>query len=56
MDIIVHLLEKLFCICDTNMAFKPISRLWSTKGVIMGQVGDMAFLPGQKTHITKSCG
>ena len=48
------------------MAFKHISFLWSEKGVIMGHmalllgqkpispghVGDMAFLLGQKTHIT----
>ena len=30
------------------MAFKHISRLWSAKGVIMGHMGDTAFLPGQK--------
>ena len=34
------------------MAFKHISLLWSAKGVIMGQVGDTAFLPVQKAHIT----
>ena len=36
------------------MAFKHISFLWSTKGVIMVHMGDTAFL--QKTHITRSCG
>ena len=36
------------------MASKHISLLWSAKGVIMGHVGDMAFLPGQKIHITWS--
>ena len=34
------------------MAFKHILLLWSAKGVIMGHVGDTAFLPGQKIHIT----
>ena len=38
------------------MAFKHISLLLSAKVVIMGHVGDMAFLPGQKTHITRSRG
>ena len=33
------------------MAFKHISLLWSAEGVIMGHVGDTAFLLGQKTHI-----
>ena len=42
-----------FCICDTNINFKHISLLWSAKGVIMGHVGDTAFLPMQKTHITR---
>ena len=40
----------------TNMTFNHISVLWSAKGVIMGHVGDTAFLPGQKTHITRSRG
>ena len=30
------------------MAFKHISILWNVKGVIMGHVGDTAFLLGQK--------
>ena len=34
--------------CDTNNALKHISLLWSTKGVIMGHLGDTAFLPRQK--------
>ena len=39
------------------MAFKQIPLLWwSAKGVIMGHVGNTAFLFGQKTHITRSCG
>ena len=38
------------------MAFKHISLLWSAKGVIMGHVGDIAFLSRQKTHITRSHG
>ena len=38
--------------CDSNIAFKLTSLLCSAKGVIMGHVGDTAFLPGQKTHIT----
>ena len=38
------------------MAFKHMSLLWSAKGVIMGHVGDMPFMPGQKTHITRSRG
>ena len=40
------------CICDTNMAFKHISLLWSAKGVIMDHVDDTAFCPGKKKHIT----
>ena len=38
------------------MAFKHISLLWSAKSVIMCHVGDTAFLPVQKTHITRSRG
>ena len=45
-----------FCICDTNMALKQITLLWSAKGVIMGHVDDTAFLPEAKTYITRSCG
>ena len=38
------------------MAFKHISLLWSAKVMIMGHVGDTAFLQGQKTHITRPHG
>ena len=49
--IMPHLAELLFCIYDTNMAFKHISFLWSEKGMIVGHMGDTALLLGQKTHI-----
>ena len=35
-------------LCDTNMAFKHITFLWSAKGVIMGTRGWYGILPGQK--------
>ena len=43
-----RLAELLFCIYDTNMAFKHISILWSEKGMIVGHMGDTALLLGQK--------
>ena len=49
--IMPRLAELLFCIYDTNMAFKHISFLWSEKGMIVGHMGDTALLLGQKTHI-----
>ena len=41
----VHFAYKIHC---TNMAFKHISLLWNKKGVIMGHMGPMVLLPGQK--------
>ena len=38
------------------MAFRHISLLWSTNGVIMGHMGHTAFLFRQKTFITRSRG
>ena len=66
----LHIYLKIcsFCICDSNMAFKHISFLWSAKGTLydnrwygffapeknisQGHMVDTAFLHGQKTHIT----
>ena len=46
-SLIIHLLENMFiCICDTNMAFKHISLLWSATVVIMGHVAQKPILPG----------
>ena len=48
-NFIIHLLENMFILhIDTNMAFKHISLLWSTKDVIMGHMGFMAFCPNKK--------
>ena len=52
--IMPSLAELLFCIYDTNMAFKHISFLWSEKGMIVGHMGDTALLLGQKTHLEHS--
>ena len=43
--IMPRLAELLFCIYDTNMAFKHI--LWSEKSMIVGHMGDTALLLGQ---------